>query len=71
MDFTVSCGCGKIGAFAHLIECVGLRKIPQHQELLADCRADTANPGFPEKFIAHPEICLEKKMAIDPLKKLV
>ena len=62
----VICDKGIRDTFDHLIECVGLRNIPIHDEFVVDYlvelsrRANTGNPGYPTKLELEPEICLEK-----------
>ena len=60
------CNDGKVDSFEHMLECVGLRNIPKHEEFLGDflkelaVRASAGNPGYPEKYIASEELCLER-----------
>ena len=58
------CMRNQIDTFEHMMECTGLREIPEEQEFVVDYlvamakRALTPNPGIQIKFLADPELCL-------------
>ena len=59
------CNKNEQDSFEHMIECVGLRNIPEHKEFLVDYlkelakRANVGNPGYPVKYVAAEELFLE------------
>ena len=58
------CKRDQIDTFEHMMECIGLREIPEDQEFITDYlelmakRALTKNPGIPAGFDPDPELCL-------------